>query len=137
MNVLTKGIVDYYTADVMASTFTAIYFCEAPSDAVYPYVIFSYVNIAHDLTFTERFEEAVVQFDIYTDEASGEVLGDLYDLLIGDEDLDTGFDYAEFAVSGYNLLGFERENSIPHKYFLENKTVWHYMVQYRCLLKKS
>lgn len=121
----------------MSNVFTGIYFMEAKPSAVYPYVVFSYPSQKHDLSFTQRFEEFLVQFDIFTDESSAEVYGEYYNLLVGDENLQTGFDYAEFDVEGYDLLGFERINILQSKFFEENKSVVCITVTYKCLLEKQ
>lgn len=137
MIVLNKAIITRFNGDSMSDTFTGMYFLEAKPSATYPYVVFSYPSQKHDLSFTQRFEDFLVQFDIFTDKSSAEVYGEYYNLLIGDEDLQTGFDYAEFDVEGYYLLGFERMNVLRSKTFEENKSIVCITVNYKCLLEKQ
>lgn len=133
---LAKSIVNYYKNDVMSNTFSKIYFSEAPPNAIYPYIIYTFPAVKDDWTFTERFFEFMVQFDIYTDNSSAGIISSLVALVKGDERLKTGFDFAEFTVDDNLMLGFEPMTMVPHKFFRENKQIFACTLTYTCLLER-
>jgi len=135
---LAKAICERFVSDPMSASFTGgIHNTVAPDSAVFPYLVFTLISNTQDITFTEKFEEYLVQFDIYSDEISPLEACNLYLLLKGDPDLNQGFDFAQFTVDGYVLLSCTRESSSLPRWEVEGKRVWNYTVTYRILLEKN
>jgi hypothetical protein len=137
MKELAKAICSRFSSDPMSTSFTGIYNTLAPETSVFPYLVFSFISQTTDWTFTERFEDLLVQFDIYSDQVSPVQVTDLYNLLIGDSKAQQGFDFAEFSVNDYVLLWFTRESSSLQRWEIEGKRVWNYTVTYRVKLEKT
>lgn len=137
MKELAIAICTRFGSDPMSSTFTKIYNTAAPNSAVFPYLVFTIISNTRDMTFTEDFEECMVQFDIYSDKKSPVQVSDLFKLLKGDRNLQTGFDFAEFNVTDYTLLRFRREEASLQRWDIEGKKVWNYTVTYSVLLEKQ
>ena len=138
MKELAKGIVNYVASDPLNAAITKIYNTEAPSAAVFPYVVFTLINSNTDFTFTEKFEEYLIQFNIYSEDKSSIEVCDIFNLLIGDENLGTGFDHAEFDVDNHTMIKCQREPPASlNRWTVDGKRVWDYMVSYRILLQKD
>lgn len=137
MKELAAAIMTYYKTDPLSSALSQLYLGTAPNDATFPYGTFNFISNIQDITFTERFEMLLVQFDIYSNDSSSEEIFNLYNLLKGDENLGTGFDFAEFPLNGYVIVYFSRESAILNKWYVNNEWNWHYSVTYRVLLEKQ
>ena len=100
---------------------------EAPQGTAFPYATYSLVTNSPEYTWTNRIEEATIDFNLYSDSESGglEIVG-LY------EKLKEQFDDVNLTVTGYSFLKFRRENAWLNKLPSEipNKSIWGYTVQY-------
>lgn len=138
MKELAKGIVNHVASDALGAAITRIYNTEASSSAVFPYIVFTLINSSTNGTFTEKFEEYLVQFNIYSENKSSMEACNIFNLLIGNEDLGTGFDHAEFDVDDHTMIVCQREPPASlSKWTVDCKRVWDYMVSYRILLQKD
>jgi len=69
MNYLFAAIITHYTTDPLAaSDLTGMYNTEAPQDAVFPYAVFSLISDVPEWTFSEDFENVLIQFNIFSKE---------------------------------------------------------------------
>jgi len=135
MRDLFTGIYTEY-ASVPASSFYnaltgGLHLEEAPQGTAFPYAVFSLVNNSLDQNWTNKLEEATIDFNLYSDSASGAVeITGLY------EKLKEQFDDVNLTVAGYAHLKFRRENSWLNKMpsDIPNKSIWAYTVQYAVLL---
>lgn len=132
------GIYTYFGTTNCQSFSSAIagrlYLNEAPTTADFPYAIYSLVANEYDENWHTGYDEALVDFELYSDSTGGATeITDLY------EHLKTGFDNANFSVTSNSLLRFKRENAWLNKLpdVVPNKSIWQYVVQYRCLLRNS
>ena len=135
MKDLFTGIYAEFSSVPASSFYTALsgrlYLEEAPQGTPFPYGTYGLVNNSADYNFTNRFEEATIDFNLYSDSTSGAVeITGLY------EKLKEQFDDVNLTVAGYSELKFRRENAWLNKQpsDIPNKSVWGYTVQYGVLL---
>jgi len=133
MNDLFAAIITHYDADPLAVSLTGMYNTEAPQEAVFPYGVFSLVSNVPDWTFSENFENCLLQFNIFSDKISPVEICALYDLLKGDIGVGTGFDFLDLPITDYEAISLVRENAI----LLRVENIWQYTVTYRILLRET
>jgi len=133
MNDLFAAIITHYDADPLAVSLTGMYNTEAPQEAVFPYGVFSLVSNVPDWTFSENFENCLLQFNIFSDKISPVEICALYDLLKGDVGVGTGFDFLDLPITDYEAISLVRENAI----LLRVENIWQYTVTYRILLRET
>jgi len=135
MRDLFTGIYTEFTSVPASSFYNALtgglHLEEAPQGTAFPYAVFSLVISSLDQNWTNKLEEATIDFNLYSDSASGAVeITGLY------EKLKEQFDDVNLTVAGYSQLKFRRENSWLNKMpsDIPNKSIWAYTVQYAVLL---
>jgi hypothetical protein len=135
MKDLFTGLYTEFATTPASSFYTALsgrmYLEEAPQGTAFPYAVYSLVNNSPDHYWTSRFEEATIDFNLYSDSTSGATeITQLY------EKLKEQFDDCSLTVSGYSHLRFRRENAWLNKLPSEipDKSIWGYTVQYQVLL---
>jgi len=129
MNELLIAIQSHFLTDPLNTgtpSLTALYDTEAPSDAVFPYGTVSIIGGSPDFTFTEDFENPIIQFNLFSKKSSGKEIGVLFNLLKGDKDLGQGFDFKDLAITGYGAVSMVRGESIRTRV----EKVWQYEVNY-------
>lgn len=101
---------------------------EAPQGTAFPYGVYGLVNNSPEYTWTNRIEEATIDFTLYSESATE--ITQLY------EKLKEQFDDCSLTVAGYSHLKFQRENAWLNKLPSEipNKSIWGYTVQYQVLI---
>jgi hypothetical protein len=104
-----------------------MYLTEAPQNTSYPYAVYNMIANDYDWMFTEDLEEFLIQFSIFDDKASATNVTGYFD------DLKTLYDWAVPVVTGYQSVWMIREFAE----LLRIDDIWHYIVQYRVLLKKT
>ena len=129
-----KTLVDAAPGSVHNSFYTAIggrfYYGVAPQNPTFPYCIHWLPNDKHDPYFVEKYEDILVQFDIY-DKATTAVAIDA-----AGEALKALFDDAVLTVTGYTALPMLREFSIPPD--PDTTTgIFQYTFQYRLIVEKN
>lgn len=127
MRALLEAIDTRYKSDSLASSLSDMYNTEAPQDASFPYGVCSVVAITPDWTFTENFENCLIQFNLFSKQPSAGQICDLFTLLIA------AFDFLDLAIEGYAIVSCVRETSILTR--VEN--VWQYNILYRIILQKD
>lgn len=126
MKTLFQAIYSEYSGSSLAASLTDLYNTRAPDDAVYPYGVFTLVSNVQDFTFTEKFEDCLVQFSLFSDIKSDSTqVCDLFELL------KTVFDFLDLEISGYTTISIVR--GIAN--LIKEKDVWHYAVTYRIVLQ--
>jgi len=136
MRDLFTGIYTKFTSVPASSFYNALdgrlYLEEAPQGTAFPYAVFSLVNNSLDQNWTNKLEDATIDFNLYSASESGAVeITGLY------EKLKEQFDDVNLTVGGgYSHLKFRRENAWLNKMptDIPNKSVWAYTVQYQVLL---
>ncbi len=131
MKTLFEAIYARFQADSdLSANVTDMYFDEAPDDAVFPYIVFSLIDGEEEFDSDNFYEDAILQFNIFSDEDSPEEVTDLFEYLKGDVGEGTGFDFFSLEVENYTTLILERQSYN----ILRVDDVWLYNVTYRCLL---
>lgn len=134
MDDLFAAIITHYTTDPLAaSDLTDLYNTQAPQDAVFPYVVFALISDVPEWTFSEDFENCLIQFNIFSDKSNPVEICALYELLKGDVALGTGFDFLDLPVTDYEIVSLIRENAILTRL----ESVWQYNVTYRMEMQKT
>ncbi len=132
---LYTAIYDHFKADPLFTSavhLTDLYDTEAPADAVFPYGTVAIISDIPDFTFTEDFEDCLVQFNLFSKKTSAEELGILFNLLKGDAEVGEGFDYHDLTfIDNFQPVSLVRVNAGRIKV----EKVWQYNVLYRCVLQ--
>ena len=81
-----------------------IYKHRAPDRTAYPYAVFLLVSDVPEMTYTEAFENVLIQFSLFSDASSSGEVEDLYTALKALY----GATYAELAAAWAELLHAER-----------------------------
>lgn len=127
MKTLFQAIYARYEATALGSSvLTDLYNTKAPDDAVFPYGVFTLVSNVQDFTFTEKFEDCLMQFSLFSDIKSDSTqVCDLFELL------KTVFDFLDLEISGYTTVSIVR--GIAN--LIKEEKIWHYAVTYRIILQ--
>lgn len=127
MQVLFEAIYDYYLTTTLADILTGLYNTEAPQDAVFPYGVFSLVSDVPEGTFTEDFENCLIQFNLFSNAALATEVCNAF------ESLKTAFDSYDLIVAGYRTVSLTREVAN----MIKVEKIWQYNVTYRLLIQKE
>ncbi len=127
MRELFEGLYTKYVADTaLAAAATGLYNTFAPSNAVYPYIVFALVSNVPDIDSSQNWEDYIIQFNIFDDARSQGAISDIYALLKGDTALGTGFDYFDLLIDDYTTVVMERTSAR----LMHIDDVWQYNVMY-------
>lgn len=128
MKTLFQAIYARYQATALSDSLTDLYHVQAPDDAVFPYCVFTLVSDMPEGTFSEDFENCLLQFNLFSDIKSDSTeVCDLFELL------KTAFDLLDLTVAGYTTVSFTRGLAN----LLKIEDVWQYTVTYRIILQKN
>ena len=129
-----------YTQAAASTAFMALigsrfYKGNAPTGAVYPYVVYSmiYDNTAN--TFTDELEDCLFQFSIFSADNSSTAVENIFTSLKG------VFDQCTLTVTGNTFLHMLRQQATLFQDELPNPNgtgwVWHYAVDYNIMIQKN
>lgn len=109
-----------------------LYLEKAPTGTSYPYATYGLVSASHDWTFTEDFEEALIDFQLFSDAAGASEITDMHAHLMAQ------FDDCNLTVSGYDHVWMQRDMSYLNltQDQVPEKDIWQYTVEYRVLIQK-
>lgn len=110
-----------------------LYFSNAPQDTTYPFGIYFLITSNYDFMFKpstsgNQWEEAIIQFNFYSNSSSASEITDIIGYA------QSLFDFCSPTVTGYTVSTFEREWTAI-EYFPE-QSAWQGSIQYRVLLNK-
>ena len=103
----------------------------APDNAVFPYVVHSLVSSVPERTFSEQYENALVQFDLFSSAAGSGEVETIY------EHLNALLDEGSLTITGNALIWMRRVNAILMVEEITTPTgakVWHYAVDYEVMM---
>ena len=113
--------------DVAGKLFKA----RAPEGSEYPYIVFQVVSDVPEKTFSEEFENVVIQFSLFSVGESSVEVEDMF------TDLKALYDECAFSITGSTLIWMKRANATL---MIEDHTtkkgtiqVFHYAVDYDIL----
>jgi len=126
MQVLFEAIYNRFVSEGKFGL-TELYNTEAPADAVFPYGVFSIPSNTPDWTFTENFENFLIQFNLFSEKTLATEACEAF------EALKTAFDFHDLVVVGYTPITMEREVANV----IRVEKVWQYNITYRLLIQKG
>jgi len=138
MQQLSTAIYSYFTALPINALYTSIsgrlYNTMAPTNVLFPYVVFSYVSDTADFLFDGITDSVLVQFSIYSFSGQGSrstaEIETIYDNLI------SLFDNAILTVTGYTFAQMNRVSTYGLRQDPEDD-IWQLMVDYSIFLQKN
>lgn len=98
--IMTKTVDSTLSSDVAGR----IFLDEAPQEAEKPYVVFFIVSDVPEKTFTEDFENIIIQFSLFSDSEGAAEITTMYN------DLKTLFDECTFSITASTLIWMNRVN---------------------------
>ena len=106
-----------------------IYKGRAPARAAYPYVVYLIVSNSPEKTFSENFENTIIQFSLFSSASGSTEVEDMYTYL------NALYDECALTVTGSTWVWMKWANSIlmleEHATTLGGTIeVWHYAVDY-------
>jgi len=130
MKQLFQAIYNYFKSEEIAVT--DIYNTDAPSKAVFPYVVMRLISDSSEWTFTENDENCLIQFNIYSSSSDS---GEACDLFQAIKD---SFDFVDIPIENYESVSLTREpGAALNRWEVEGKKVWDFMMQYRFVIQKT
>jgi len=131
MKTLFESIYSRFADDTdLFGSVTDMYNTEAPPNAVFPYIVFSLVSDVQDFDSDSVLEDALIQFNIFSDEPSSSEACDIFEYLKGITVEGTGYDFYELTIDNYTTLVLKRDTAL----LIKIEKVWQYNVTYHCLL---
>ncbi|KKN40052.1 hypothetical protein LCGC14_0737150 [marine sediment metagenome] len=118
MNVLFDAIFTRWTAAMGGRT---LYNTEGDDEASFPYSTVTIVGNTPDWTFTEDFEDILIQFNLFSETPAMTEVGTTF------EALKVAFDFHALAITGYETVSLVRGNANLTR--VDKK--WQYIVTYR------
>ena len=139
MEVLFNGIYTLYSGvsakavTLQTSLTGGLHFYTATQNTNYPYAVYFMVSNVPERTFQERFENSIIQFNIFSSrehstDAPSEIVGirdDLVDL----------YDECALTITGYTHLSMLR--IFDELLYPWDDEVYQYSIQYRILAEKN
>jgi hypothetical protein len=108
-----------------------LYKARAIADATYPYVVYTIVYVSPEKTFTEDYEDALVQFSIFSTASGTTEIEDIY------TDLKALYDECSLSITGATLVWMRRTVT---NFWVNDETaptgipqIWCYYVDYEVL----
>lgn len=130
MKELFEAIYNYFKSEEIVVT--DIYNTDAPSSAVFPYVVMKLISNRVDWTFTEEEENCLIQFEVYSDKSDSEEVCDLF------QAIKDSFDFVDIPIENYESVSLTREpGAALNRWEVEGKKVWDFMMQYRFVIQKT
>lgn len=111
------------SAALAAHVTSDVFFDQAWPDAEAPYVVFYLISSRPEMTFADGFEDALVQFSIFSKERNPDEVVDIY------SDLDDAFHRADLTYDSHTNIGCFRESSPQPPTRMED--VWTMTADYR------
>lgn len=136
MKEIAQGIYGKFTAINGGGLHNALYTAldgklfhtQALQPTTFPYAVFSFVSQATEYTFTDEFENLVVQFSLFSTKESSLEIEDLRGKLTA------LYDWSLLTVTGYSHLYMRR---ISSRLMRDDRPAWHYAIDYRVFVVKS
>jgi len=124
---LFSAIYARYLTTPLADKITALYNTEAGEDADYPYGVFSLPSNVPDGTFTEDYEDYLVQFVLYSKKTLSTEVLEAFGAL------KAAYDKHDLVISNAVTISLERESAI----LIRVEEIWRYAITYRLLIQKG
>ena len=107
MNALLTAVYGKTSSSALSTAVNGrIYYDRAPDGCEFPYVVFSVISSVPDWMFTERFEDTLIQFDLFSLSEDSAEIANMY------ADLKALFDDCSLTITSETLIWFRRQNLI-------------------------
>uniref|UniRef100_A0A6H1ZDL9 Tail protein n=1 Tax=viral metagenome TaxID=1070528 RepID=A0A6H1ZDL9_9ZZZZ len=128
---ITKAASSDFLSDVGGRLFKG----RAPQGAEYPYAVYLIVSNAPEKTYTEDFENTIIQFSLFSAASGSTEIEGMY------ADLITLYDESTFDITDSTLIWMKRENATlmveDHTTPAGTVQVWAYHVDYEVKTQAS
>ena len=128
---MTKTVNSALSSDVGGR----IYLDQAPDGAEFPYIIYFIVTNVPEKTFSEDYENILIQFSLFSSSSSATEITTMY------TDLKALFDECSMTITDNTLIWFRRENltTMIDDITVADATVSvkHYAVDYSLIVQKT
>ena len=133
MKALFEGIYSHFSNDPLSGMVSGLYNTKAPSDVQMPFIVFTLISDTKLTTMQSVMEDFIIEFAIYSDNASSNEACNIFEALKGDVDEGLGFDFYELIVKEHDTLVLQRQvASLEYE-----EKIWTYRVTYKMLLLYS
>lgn len=130
-NALTGGVHNSFHIDIGGR----LYNTYAPEGTTLPYAVFQHISSRPDDTFTEKLDDILIQFTIFSTTASS---SEIHTAMV---DLKALFDKCTFSVTGGSIVEFRRggEGLTSEEFETVDglQRGWSYYVEYNVLVRKT
>jgi hypothetical protein len=128
---LTGGVHNAFWLDITGR----LYNTYTPEGTVMPYAVFQHISSRPDDTFTEKLDDILIQFTIFSTSASS---SEIHTAMV---DLKALFDKCTFSVTGSSIVEFRRggEGLTSEEFETVDglQRGWSYYVEYNVLVRKT
>lgn len=137
MKNLTTAIFSKMTSstDLYADIGGRLYKGRAPEGAAYPYIVYMVVSDMPWKTFSEDYEDVLIQFSLFSISPSSTEVEDMF------THLKSLYDECSLSITGATLVWMKRQNAIlmveDHTTPTGTQQAWHYSVEYEVLTSKT
>ena len=112
-----------------------LYKTRAPQNPTFPYVIYDIISDVPRDTFTERLEDVIIQFTIFSTSSGTTEIEDIF------TNLKTLYDYCSLSITGNTHLTMERHGASLLSGELDEEAgkglYYQYNIDYYVLMKKN
>lgn len=106
MDELIKAIITKFSGSTISSDVNGRVFLDrAPDGCEFPYIVFFVVSSVPDWQFSERFEDTLIQFSLFSNSESAVEITTML------KDLRALLDDCSMSITGDTLLWFRRQNT--------------------------
>jgi hypothetical protein len=135
MDELIKAIITKFSGSTISSDVNGRVFLDrAPDGCEFPYIVFFVVSSVPDWQFSERFEDTLIQFSLFS---SSESAVEITTML---KDLKSLFDDCSLTITGDTLIWFRRQNITTMVEEITTatgtQTIKHYAVDYEAKVQE-
>jgi hypothetical protein len=135
MDELIKAIITKLSGSTISSDVNGRVFLDrAPDGCEFPYIVFFVVSSVPDWQFSERFEDTLIQFSLFS---SSESAVEITTML---KDLKSLFDDCSLTITGDTLIWFRRQNITTMVEEITTatgtQTIKHYSVDYEAKVQE-
>jgi hypothetical protein len=135
MDELIKAIITKLSGSTISSDVNGRVFLDrAPDGCEFPYIVFFVVSSVPDWQFSERFEDTLIQFSLFS---SSESAVEITTML---KDLKSLFDDCSLTITGDTLIWFRRQNITTMVEEITTatgtQTIKHYAVDYEAKVQE-
>lgn len=122
---LSDALYARFETTTLHDKLTEFYNTEAIENAVMPYGTFALISSVPDWTFTENFEDVLIQFMLFSEKPANTEIIEAYTAL------KAAFDFFDLVIAGHVTVSLVRESAI----LLRVEGRWQYDITYRIVIQ--